>query len=524
MRKIAIARSALAAAMVLALSAGTAMAVTDESTAAFESEGMLHFQPGFEATGYTLKVAGPGNFHRELLFTDEDVLGVPVKSLGQLDDGLYNYEITPIRGFGKRSDERADVVAESPRSEVTSGVFRVAEGKVVLPDTKTPEPAFVADDRDNASLAKDVVHADDVIIDGSLCVGFDCVNGENFGFDTIRLKENNLRIKFDDTSNSGSFPFVDWQLTANDSANGGANKFSIDDITNSKTPFTVEANAPTNSLYVDDGGRLGLGTSTPSVNIHAVNGNTPTLRLEQNGSSGFSAQTWDVAGNETNFFIRDTTNGSTLPFRIRPGAPSSSIYINTDGNVGFGTTAPEGQIHVKDNGVVLGYLQSGDNNAVQLRFKTNSANRRFLAVDASDNVQSQIEFGDNGVVTFFGPTVADTNVVISNDGLNVNGTISLNGGQIHPDYVFGADYALPSIEDHAEYMWTNAHLPKVGAATVGEDGQPRLDIGKKTLGMLEELEIAHIYIDELNKKISGQNETIDSLSKRLEELEKKLVE
>src|SRR5690606_30999212 len=119
-------------------------------------------------------------------------------------------------------------------------------------------------DRDDASLAKDVVHADDVIVDGSLCVGFDCVNGENFGFDTIRLKENNLRVKFDDTSNSGSFPFVDWQLTANDSANGGANKFSIDDITNSKTPFTVEANAPTNSLYVDDGGRLGLGTSTPS--------------------------------------------------------------------------------------------------------------------------------------------------------------------------------------------------------------------------------------------------------------------
>ena len=42
----------------------------------------------------------------------------------------------------------------------------------------------------------DQVFNDDVIIDGSLCVGFDCVNGESFGFDTIRLKDNNTRIKF----------------------------------------------------------------------------------------------------------------------------------------------------------------------------------------------------------------------------------------------------------------------------------------------------------------------------------------
>ena len=43
----------------------------------------------------------------------------------------------------------------------------------------------------------DVVHNDDVIVDGSLCVGFDCFNGYSFGFDTIVLRENNLRIVFD---------------------------------------------------------------------------------------------------------------------------------------------------------------------------------------------------------------------------------------------------------------------------------------------------------------------------------------
>jgi hypothetical protein len=192
----------------------------------------------------------------------------------------------------------------------------------------------------------DVVHLDDVIVDGSLCVGFDCVNGESFGFDTIRLKENNLRIKFDDTSAAANFPNNDWQITANASTNGGANKFSIDDITNSRTPFTVEALAPSHSLYVDDGGRIGNGTSTPSVDLHTVSGNTPTLRLAQDGSSGFAPQTWDVAGNETSFFIRDTSNGSTLPFRIRPGAPSQALVIDNDGDVGVGILSPTAALHV----------------------------------------------------------------------------------------------------------------------------------------------------------------------------------
>ena len=146
------------------------------------------------------------------------------------------------------------------------------------------------------TAAADQVILDDLIVDGSACIGFDCVNGESFGFDTIRIKENNLRIKAQDTSSSASFPSNDWQITFNDSSNGGANKFSIDDIDGGRTPFTIEAGAPSHSLYVDDGGRLGLGTNTPVTDIHIKSGNTPTLRLEQDGSSGFTPQTWDVAG------------------------------------------------------------------------------------------------------------------------------------------------------------------------------------------------------------------------------------
>ena len=225
--------------------------------------------------------------------------------------------------------------------------------------------------------AADQVFLDDIIVDGSACIGLDCVNGESFGFDTLRLKENNLRIKAQDTSSTASFPTNDWQITFNDSSNGGANKFSIDDINGGRTPFTIEAGAPSHSLYVDDGGRLGFGTSTPVVELHVKDGDTPTLRLEQDGSSGFTPQTWDVAGNETNFFVRDATNGSKLPFRIRPAAPTNSIYIDTNGEMGFGNSDPDSSLHV---------TRSSDNASLRLEQSTVGSEWVFSTLASNGNL------------------------------------------------------------------------------------------------------------------------------------------
>lgn len=212
----------------------------------------------------------------------------------------------------------------------------------------------------NQPVVRDQVFIDDLIVQGSACIGLDCDNGEDFGFDTQRLKENNVRLKFEDTSNSASFPGNDWELTANESTNGGENMFAITDVTNSKIPFKVLANAPTGSLHIDDSGDIGLGTTTPVVELHVADGDSPTMRLEQNGSSGFTPQTWDVAGNETNFFVRDVTNGSKLPFKIKPGAPTNALFVAASGTVALGNESPfadvkldvEGSIAMSEDGTL----------------------------------------------------------------------------------------------------------------------------------------------------------------------------
>ena len=224
------------------------------------------------------------------------------------------------------------------------------------------------------------------------CIGFDCVNPETFGFDTIRLKENNLRIKFDDTSNTASFANFDWQITANDSANGGANKFSIDDITSGRVPFTIEGGAPSHSIFADDGGRIGFGTSTPVVELHVVDGDTPTLRLQQDASSGFTAQTWDVGSNETNFFVRDATNGSRLPLRIRPGAPTNAISIDADGDVGMGIQTATASLHVQRSDGSAKLLVKDTNATAALRqllVIENNGDPAFLLTDTSSGNQTE---------------------------------------------------------------------------------------------------------------------------------------
>jgi hypothetical protein len=77
-----------------------------------------------------------------------------------------------------------------------------------------------------------------------------------------------------------------------------------------------------------------------------MSGNSPAVRLQQDGSGGLPARTWDVFGNEVGFSIRDVTNGSAVPFRVRAGAPASSLEVSSTGNVGIGTATPGAQLHV----------------------------------------------------------------------------------------------------------------------------------------------------------------------------------
>ena len=51
------------------------------------------------------------------------------------------------------------------------------------------------------------------------------------------------------------------------------------------------------------------------------------------------------------------TGGSRLPFRVRPGAPTSSIDISASGSVGIGTASPAKLVHLNGNNTATMRLQ-----------------------------------------------------------------------------------------------------------------------------------------------------------------------
>ncbi|MFW2542765.1 hypothetical protein ACN2XU_08995 [Primorskyibacter sp. 2E107] len=329
-------------------------------------------------------------------------------------------------------------------------------------------------------------------IHNSLCVGFDCATTESYGSDTVRLKENNLRIHFDDTS-TGSFPNQDWRIEVNSNANGGGEYFRVMDATANRSVFTLEANAPSSALYLDDGGRLGLGTSSPVVEVHVVDGDTPTMRLQQDGSSGFAAQSWDLAGNETSFFIRDASNGSTLPFRIRPTAPSNALVVDTDGDVGIGTLTSDAALHVKRTGAGVKQMMLLENNGGGYITLENTATTESWFFTHENNAPNRflISHSDGGVQMALSK---QGDMVLMGD-LTTTGAVCGSGC----DRVFDADYPLPTIAEQAEMMFASRHLPNVGPT----DENGPFNVTQKVAGMLNELEKAHIYIAQLEERLAS---------------------
>lgn len=82
---------------------------------------------------------------------------------------------------------------------------------------------------------------DDLVVQGSACVGDDCTAQELFGFDTVRLRGENPRLDFLDTSSSGSFPSNDWSVRAEYNTTTGAPQFVIYDETGSAGMLVLQA-------------------------------------------------------------------------------------------------------------------------------------------------------------------------------------------------------------------------------------------------------------------------------------------
>ncbi|WP_425099090.1 hypothetical protein [Tropicibacter sp. S64] len=353
-------------------------------------------------------------------------------------------------------------------------------------------------------------------IEGNLCVGESCTSTETFT-DTavLRLKDNNVRLKFDDTSTAVDVPQRDWSIILNDPSSSGSEYFAIRDETASNTVFKIEGEAPPFALYVDNNGYIGAQTQFPQRNLHLV-GSVPGLAIDDpNG-----ARRWDLWQSSLGLQFLDysTTYGQTV---TRPkvvifenGAPEHSLVLESGtGNAGLGTSSPGAALHVRRTDGTAAIK-------VENTSASTSAVREMLNMSNKGGSYFTLANTDSGTTWYFTHEQAAPNRFIITDGvadgpemtLTADGDLTVQGRFISgsttlnvPDYVFGPEYALRPLTEVRDFIAENRHLPDIpSAAEIADTGLDMTDMQMRLLRKVEELTLYTLDLEATNRALEAR--------------------
>ncbi|MHC4559480.1 MAG: hypothetical protein ACYTFW_17960 [Planctomycetota bacterium] len=298
-----------------------------------------------------------------------------------------------------------------------------------------------------------------------------------------------------------------------------------------------------NNMYAMPSGNVGVGTSSPTTKLD-VNGQ---MRVRGGSPGAGKVLTSDATG-LASWQTPTGTGGPDDDWTIS----GNDIYHEL-GNVGIGTSGPTSMLHVTGSSSQPAILGYNAGNGAGIRGEGDTGNGVYgessygIGVHGhSDEDIGVYGVGDNAGVKaygdtcgvwaackvgwagyFEGPMYFQGNVGIGtlnpNGKLDVNGSIYQRGSSLHADYVFEPDYQLESIDEHSEFMWMNKHLKAIPKSEVDEGGREILEVGAHRKGIVEELEKAHIYIEQLHNRLKKLEEKEAEMQKHLASMESLLA-
>ena len=163
----------------------------------------------------------------------------------------------------------------------------------------------------------------------------------------------------------------------------GAGEFSIYDLISGTTPVTILVGAADNSLFIDDSGNVGVGTSTPGDTA----GSRLTVGLNDLGDSSIFLPTPTAnfalvnSGDYVGFGDNDAVS---VPFGIDAGSDSSSLWVAPGGLVGVGTNTPASKLHLQDENAAKLLIENTDA-ATGTKIMLNLVNDGGTRFDMTDN-------------------------------------------------------------------------------------------------------------------------------------------
>lgn len=258
----------------------------------------------------------------------------------------------------------------------------------------------------------------------------------------------------------------------------------------------------------------------------------------------FECCNWKSQGSDLAFYTSGTLNAANADNSLE------RLRIKNNGNVGLGTSYPEGKLHIagqfsggihQDGAdrpgvgisgiypqVVLMSGNSGNTNhgsTVMLGSYDAGASgaHRHWSIGTAGQGSTFLDIGYNendlnphaGIRNFNGSTI----MTLLNNGkvgigtlnpqekLSVKGTVLATKVKISPltntvdwpDYVFMSGYKLRALEDVEIYINKHKHLPDIPSASkVGKEG---LDLAETQAALLKKIEELTLYVIDLHKKI-----------------------
>lgn len=235
------------------------------------------------------------------------------------------------------------------------------------------------------------------------------------------------------------------------------------------------------------------------------------------GASGATGATGPIGGSDGEIIYNNSgvADGSDI------------FYDDTNNRVGIGTTTPSTKFHVVGQTRASSFSSAnGTSGGPAYRFESDTNTGTFrpaadnYAITTGGSERLRIDANGNVGIGTASPT---SKLEVNGGDIQVTGGSFIDDGTTLnvPDYVFEPDYKLESIEEHAEYMWQEKHLPAVKSAKELNDSNG-YNMAERREQILEELEKAHVYIAQLYdtiKKLTAESSTTQAkLSKTESEL------
>jgi hypothetical protein len=160
--------------------------------------------------------------------------------------------------------------------------------------------------------------------------------------------------------------------------------------------FKIVTDTDSEKFTITTAGNVGIGTSSPNFKLHISTGTTTSITEPTAGSYGLYIQQ-NTSGSTGGLYIQDGASNSGNSIYVGDNNGAARFIVNTDGNVGIGTSSPSSILHAaQSNAGNVAISVQNINGSYNSQYRwLNSSSTQVAAITWIQSASS-LRFNNNG--------------------------------------------------------------------------------------------------------------------------------